>query len=77
MISNKISKTNHGKKIFFMFNLSGQTSYLAKLILQNMIRKAINHRQKPFYLKNNLFLPSVSIFLDKTGHSGIPKFINL
>jgi hypothetical protein len=54
-----------------------QKSDLAWNILQKDMRKPINHPQKPFYVKNNLFLPSVSIFLDKTGFSGIPKSVNL
>ena len=49
--------------------------------IKNMIRmnngKPFNHVQTWFYLKNNLFLPTVCIFLDKSGHSGIPKLINL
>lgn len=54
-----------------------QMSDLAWNILRKDMRKPINQPQKPFYLKNNLFLPSVSIFLDKSEHSGIPKSVNL
>jgi hypothetical protein len=72
-----LPETISGKMIHYINKVLRQKSDLVWNILQKDIRKPINHPQKPFYVKNNLFLPSVSIFLDKTGFSGIPKSVNL